>query len=307
MPASEIRAFLRRALTLVPTANRSDKARDDLKGCVVANLFFEDSTRTRLSFTLAAQRLGASTVDLTGSGSSTSKGETLADTARNVEAMGVDAIVVRSKACGGAQIISDSVGCPVINAGDGKHEHPTQGLLDCLTFAEAMGRLDTFDLSGLTLAIVGDIVSSRVARSAIAGMTALGARVVCVGPPTMAPRSLECLGCAVEHDFDRVVPEADGVMMLRIQFERHGAGTPQMAPTALTGSLREFREFYAMTEARAARLKPGAVIMHPGPVNRGLELDAAVADSAGSLILRQVSRGVAVRMAVLGMLVRPRA
>jgi aspartate carbamoyltransferase catalytic subunit len=312
LSGAEIRAYLDQARAFIPIANRTDAGRADLRGRVIANLFFEDSTRTRLSFTLAAQRLGASTIDLTGPGSSASKGESLSDTARVVEAMGVDAIVVRAKSAGAARIIAGAVGCPVINAGDGKHEHPTQGLLDCLTFAEAMGRLDSFDLSGLTLGIVGDIVSSRVARSAIAGMTALGARVICIGPPTMAPRSLATIapGVGVSHDFDSVLSSLDGVMMLRIQFERHGEGgpagaTPGAGPapagqgSGLTGSLREFRAFYALTEARAALLRPGAVIMHPGPVNRGLELDPGAADASSSVILRQVSRGVAVRMAVL--------
>ncbi|MCC6285868.1 MAG: aspartate carbamoyltransferase catalytic subunit [Phycisphaerales bacterium] len=309
LSGGEIREYLDMARGFVPIANRPDAGRSDLRGRVVANLFFEDSTRTRLSFTLAAHRLGATTVDLAGPGSSASKGESLSDTARVVEAMGVDAIVVRAKSAGAARIIAGAVGCPVVNAGDGRHEHPTQGLLDCLTFAEAMGRLESFDLSGLTLGIVGDIVSSRVARSAIAGMTALGARVVCVGPPTMAPGGLSAIapGVSVTHDFDAVLPGLDGVMMLRIQFERHGEGPASGAAaggggSGLTGSLREFRAFYALTEARAAVLRPGAVIMHPGPVNRGLELDPGAADASASLILRQVSRGVAVRMAVLARL-----
>ncbi len=306
MSAAALRTYLTAARDLIPFASGPSAHAESLRGVIIANLFFEDSTRTRLSFSLAAKRLGADTIDLTGAGSSASKGETLRDTARNIEAMGVDAIVVRTKASGGAALVADSVGCPVINAGDGKHEHPTQGLLDVLTFAEAKGRLDTFDLSGLSLAIVGDIISSRVARSAIAALTTLGCRVICVGPPTMAPKGLTCLGCEVEHDFDRILRDVDGVMMLRIQFERHGESPAPAAPapSGLTGSLREFRAFHALTQARARLLKPGAVIMHPGPVNRGLELDHAVADSGASVILRQVSRGVAVRMAVFKALVR---
>ncbi|MBX3363690.1 MAG: aspartate carbamoyltransferase catalytic subunit [Phycisphaeraceae bacterium] len=308
--ADDIRAYLATARDLIPSASGKGMHRDALGGAIIANLFLEDSTRTRLSFTLAAKRLGADTIDLTGAGSSASKGETLRDTARNIEAMGVDAIVVRTKASGGAALVAESVGCPVINAGDGRHEHPTQGLLDVLTFAEAKGRLDTFELSGLSLAIVGDIISSRVARSAIAAFTTLGCRVICVGPPTMAPKGLACLGCEVENDFDSVLREVDGVMMLRIQFERHGDATtgptaPAAAPTGRTGSLREFRAFHALTQARVKLLRPGAIIMHPGPMNRGLELDHAVADSGASVILRQVSRGVAVRMAVFRTLVRP--
>jgi aspartate carbamoyltransferase catalytic subunit len=212
-------------------------------------------------------------------------------------------------------MIASAVDVPVINAGDGKHEHPTQGLLDIYTLAEACGRLEDFSLKGLTVAIVGDVASSRVARSDIAGMRTLGASVVCVGPPAMAPMGLESLGCKVSHDLDAVLPKADAVMMLRIQFERHGeaAKNPGAAGAGESGksaalsptiaSVREFRERFGLTEARAARMKPGAFVMHPGPINRGIELDALVADGPRSLILRQVAAGVLVRMAVLRALV----
>lgn len=294
-----------------------------LDGRVVANLFFEDSTRTRLSFTVAAKRLGADVIDLLGSTSSVNKGETLIDTACNIEAMGVSALVVRAKQSGAAALIASRVGIPVLNAGDGKHEHPTQGLLDTYTLAESLGRLETFDLSGIRIAIVGDISASRVARSAIAAMTTLGADVVCVGPVGLAPRSLEALGsggsggagktggsCAVTHDLDAVLPTLDAIMMLRIQFERYdGAKNPGPASASapatnpLIPSIREYREFYALTQARADKLKAKAIVMHPGPINRGIELDAEVADGPKSVILRQVTNGVIVRAAVLNDLV----
>jgi len=277
-----------------------------LAGKVVANLFFEDSTRTRLSFTVAAKRLGAEVIDLLGSTSSVSKGETLIDTACNIEAMGVSALVVRARQSGAAALIASRVGIPVLNAGDGRHEHPTQGLLDTYTLAEAAKRLETFDLSGLRVAIVGDVAASRVARSAIAAMTTLGAEVLCIGPAGLAPKSLEALGCVVTSDLDAILPTLDAVMMLRIQFERHdGAKNPVagagagVSANSVIASVREFRSLYALTAGRAERMKPGAVVMHPGPINRGIELDAEVADGPRSVILRQVTHGVAVRAAML--------
>ena len=287
----------------------ADLSADEIRrGRVVANLFFEDSTRTRLSFTLAAQRLSADVIDLTGAGSSVSKGESTTDTALNVEAMGVDALVVRHRQAGAPALVAEAVRCAVINAGDGKHEHPTQGLLDVYTLAEAHGRLDSLDLSGMTVAIVGDIVSSRVARSNIAALTKLGARVVCVGPPTLAPRSLEALGCEIQHDLDAVLvrPDLAAINMLRIQFERHADSGPKVAgvPSASRASpsfpsIREYVQGYGLTVARAGRLPEGAVVMHPGPMNRGIEIEGAVADGARSVILRQVANGLAVRMAAL--------
>ncbi len=266
---------------------------DELRGRTVANLFFEDSTRTRASFTVAAQRLGAHVIDLGAKGSSVSKGESIADTARTIEAMGVDALVVRTREAGGAALVADAVSCAVVNAGDGRHEHPTQALVDALTLARATGRESGFDFSGLRVAIVGDVVSSRVARSNIASLTALGAGVVCCGPPSMAPTALESLGCTVCTDLDALVGEVDAVMCLRIQFERHADAA---APTV---SAREYRERFGMTTERAGRLKDGAWVMHPGPFNRGLEIDGEVADGGRSLILRQVACGPPVRTAVL--------
>ncbi|MGE3107228.1 MAG: aspartate carbamoyltransferase catalytic subunit [Phycisphaerales bacterium] len=315
--ADDLRLILHTVRSFADVSNRSVKKVPALRGKVVANLFFEDSTRTRLSFTLAAQRLSADVIDLTASASSVNKGETIADTALNVLSMGVDAFCVRHKASGAAALVARAVGdrCAVINAGDGRHEHPTQGLLDIYTLAEAHHRLDTFDLTGLRVAIVGDVVSSRVARSNIAGLTALGAHVVCVGPPTLVPRSLQSLGCSIDHDFDRVIPGVDAVNMLRVQFERHGSADPGKEGNAQPGiaraspafpSVREYVQGYALTEDRAARLRParspsepGAIVMHPGPMNRGVEIAGSVADGPKSVILRQVANGLAVRMAAL--------
>ena len=258
-------------------------------GQTVANLFFEDSTRTRVSFTVAAQRVGAAAIDLTAAGSSVSKGETLEDTARTVEAMGVSALVVRTQEPGGAAMIARAVQIPVLNAGDGRHAHPTQGLLDAYTVAEAHGRLGSFDLSGLRVLIAGDIAHSRVARSDIAAMTMLGASVTVAGPPALAPASLRTLGCDVTEDFDAALAEADAVQMLRVQRERG----------AQTGSLRSFTARYQLHSVRAAAMKSGAIVMHPGPMNRGVEIEGDVADSPRSRITRQVAVGVMVRAAVL--------
>jgi aspartate carbamoyltransferase catalytic subunit len=322
LSAAELRTILHTARSFAEVSTRSVKKVPALRGKVVANLFFEDSTRTRLSFTLAAQRLSADVIDLTETGSSVKKGETITDTAKNVEAMGVDALVVRHKASGSAGLVAAAVKCAVVNAGDGKHEHPTQGLLDIYTLAEARlsrtaeqqnskaadkdrERLEGFDLRGIRVAIVGDIVSSRVARSNIAGLTALGAEVVCVGPATLAPRSLESLGCRVEQDLDSVLPHVDAINMLRIQFERHSEAVEKVdrpdAPRASPAfpSIREYVQGYALTPERAARLKPEAIVMHPGPMNRGVEIADEVADGPRSVILRQVSNGLAVRMAAL--------
>lgn len=287
---------------LLHSARRSDDLTARFPGRVFANLFLEDSTRTRTSFALAARKLGADTVDLVGSASSVNKGETIVDTARVLEANAVDGIIIRARHAGAAAMVAGAVGCSVINAGDGRHEHPTQGLLDLYTIAESHGRLDTFDLSGLTVAIVGDIAASRVARSAIAGLTTLGAEVVCVGPPHMAPASLGTLGVRVTDELDDVIPAADAIMMLRIQFERYGDGTKSADPAAkpnVISSIREYRTFYGLTSERADRMKPGAVVMHPGPINRGIELDAEVADGPRSVILKQVANGQRVRMAAL--------
>lgn len=306
--AEQIRVALRTARSFADISTRSIKKVPALRGKVVANLFFEESTRTRVSFTLAAQRLSADVVDL-GSSSSVSKGETIEDTAHNIEAMGVDALVVRHKLSGAAALIARNVSCAVINAGDGRHEHPTQGLLDAYTLAEATGRLDSLDFSGLRVAIVGDIANSRVARSNIAALSALGAEVVCVGPPTLAPRSLEALApgkVRVEWDLDAALPTVDAVNMLRIQFERHVVdpaeaktpGAPAKSSPAFP-SIREYVQMYGLNTDRAAKMRPHAIVMHPGPINRGVELAGAVADGPRSVILKQVANGLSVRMAAL--------
>jgi aspartate carbamoyltransferase catalytic subunit len=302
LSADELRLLLTRTRHYAAIANDPATQTGELKGRLVATMFFEDSTRTRTSFTLAARRLGADTIDFSSAASSVNKGETLVDTALTVEAMGISALIVRARQAGAPHAIAAALKCPVINAGDGKHEHPTQGILDLYTIAEARGRLDSFDFSGLTVAIVGDVASSRVARSAIAGLTTLGAKVICAGPPALAPASLACLGCTVSPDLDAVLPAVDAVMMLRIQFERHGDAKPAGPPASpAIPSIREYRELFAMTADRARRLKPGAIVMHPGPMNRGLEIDSEIADSPRSRVLTQVARGVAARMAVLSL------
>ncbi|MEM1207846.1 MAG: aspartate carbamoyltransferase catalytic subunit [Planctomycetota bacterium] len=291
LSADDIRHVLRTAEGFESVSRRSVKKVPALRGRVVVNLFFEDSTRTRASFNLAASRLSADVLEMTGKGSSTSKGESLTDTARTIEAMGVDAIVCRHHLSGAAVQLARSVGVSVINAGDGQHEHPTQGLLDIYTIARRLGRRDGYDLSGLRVGIVGDVAHSRVARSNIHGLTKLGAEVVVVGPPTLAPRGFEAMGCAVAHDLDAVLPELDVINMLRVQHER-------MAGPAFP-SIREYVAGFGLNERRIARAKPGLLVMHPGPLNRGVEIVSRVADGDQSAILEQVGHGLSIRMAVL--------
>lgn len=291
LSAADIRFVLQTARGFEDVSTRSVKKVPALRGKVVANLFFEDSTRTSGSFQLAAQRLSADVLDFKGKGSSVSKGETLVDTARNIEAMGVDVMVVRHHHSGAAHKLAAHVGCSVVNAGDGQHEHPTQALLDLYTIAKRFDRLDTFDLSDLTVAIVGDIAHSRVARSNLIGLQKLGARVILVGPPTLLPGAFRELGCEISHDLEAVLPRCDVVNMLRVQFER-------IAALAFP-STREYAALYGLTPRRLAMGKPAVVVMHPGPMNRGLEIDAEVADGPHSAILQQVAHGLAVRMAVL--------
>jgi aspartate carbamoyltransferase catalytic subunit len=267
-------------------STRSVKKVPALRGRVVVNMFFEESTRTRMSFELAAQRLSADVIDFAEKLSSTQKGETLIDTAKNIEAMGVDIMVIRHPAAGAALHLSRNVNCCVVNAGDGQHAHPTQALLDLFTIREHKGRVE-----GLKVAIVGDIVHSRVARSDIRGLQKLGAEVTLVGPTTLVPTTFEAMGARVVHDFEAILPEMDVISMLRIQKERQAAsGFP---------SVREYVRLFGMNRERMKRCKPDVLIMHPGPVNRGIELAADVADGPNSSILRQVTNGLAVRMAVL--------
>ncbi|MBU0618450.1 MAG: aspartate carbamoyltransferase catalytic subunit [Planctomycetes bacterium] len=267
-------------------STRSVKKVPALRGRVVCTMFFEDSTRTRMSFTLAAQRLSADVVDFSAKISSASKGESLRDTARNIEAMGVDIMIIRHSSAGAAYDLSQAVDCCVINAGDGQHAHPTQGLLDLFTIRERKGRIE-----GLNVAIAGDIAHSRVARSDLRGLIKLGARVTLVGPPTLVPRAFEKLGARVTSDFDAILPEMDVINMLRIQQER--------ITSSVFPSIREYIRLFGMNAERLKRCKPDVLIMHPGPVNRGKELAADVADGPNSSILRQVTNGLAVRMAVL--------
>jgi aspartate carbamoyltransferase catalytic subunit len=260
-----------------------------LRGKTIVNLFFEASTRTRISFEFAEKRLSADTVNVASSGSSVSKGETLVDTARNLEAMRIDMVVIRHGSSGAAQFLGQRIRSNVINAGDGKHEHPTQGLLDMLTLRDRFGRL-----AGLKVAICGDVLHSRVARSNIWGLTKLGAEVAVCGPPTLLPRNVQELGVSVLPRIEDAIQWADALNILRLQLERmHGGFIP---------SLREYNRVFGVTRERLARAPRDLVIMHPGPMNRGVEIDSDVADGEHSVILPQVTNGVAVRMAVLYLL-----
>lgn len=291
LSADEIRFVLDTAKGFSEISTRSIRKVPTLRGRVVVNLFYESSTRTRLSFSLAAQRLSADVLDFTKESSSTSKGETLIDTARNIEAMGVDVFVVRHSASGAPHVLSSKVQACVVNAGDGAHEHPTQALLDLFTIREKLGRID-----GLHVAIVGDIAHSRVARSNIWGLTKLGARVTVVGPPTLVPARFQELGVEVCHDLDKVLPEVDVLNMLRIQRERQGGLS--------FPSLEEYTRLFGLNGRRLARCKKDVVVMHPGPLNRGIEITPDVADGPSSVILDQVSAGLAVRMATLFLVVQ---
>jgi aspartate carbamoyltransferase catalytic subunit len=265
---------------------RSVKKVPALRGKVIVNLFFEASTRTRISFELAGTRLSADVINFAGATSSASKGETLNDTARNIEAMGVDILVVRHPSSGAAYQLSRAVNASVVNAGDGTHEHPTQGLLDIYTMRRALGRIE-----GLKVAIVGDVSHSRVARSNIWGLQKLGAEVYAVGPPTLVPRGLAKMGVKVSHHLDEILPDIDVFNMLRIQSERQDQG---LFPT-----IREYSRLFGLNRQRMKRVKPNALVLHPGPINRGVEITPDVADGPQSLILNQVTNGLAVRMAVL--------
>ncbi len=282
----EIMHVLDTAAGFQEVSTRSVKKVPALRGRVVVTMFFEESTRTRLSFELAAQRLSADVLDFAEKMSSTSKGETLIDTAKNIEAMGVDIMVVRHPAAGAAKRLSEEVSCCVVNAGDGLHAHPTQALLDAFTIRERKGRVE-----GLNVAIVGDIHHSRVARSDIRVLQKLGAKVTLCGPPTLVPKTFESMGARVSWNFESILPEMDVISMLRIQKERMSAsGFP---------SAREYVRLFGMNRERLRRCKPDVLIMHPGPVNRGIELSPDVADGPHSSILQQVTNGLAVRMAVL--------
>jgi aspartate carbamoyltransferase catalytic subunit len=286
LSAEEINIILDSAVTFKEATAGCSQKLPILTGRTCANLFFEPSTRTRTSFSLAARRLSADTIDFSASGSSLSKGETFIDTAKNIEAMGIDAVIVRHRTPGTAQLLAQNVHCSVINAGDGPHEHPTQGLLDILSIRERCGRIE-----GLTVALVGDIAHSRTDRSNIWGLKKLGAHVIVCGPSTLVSKQWEELGVEVAFDLDEILPRCDVLNLLRIQFERQ---TTRPFP-----SVREYALLYAMNRERLSRAKPEILILAPGPINRGVEITPDVADGPHSAILEQVTNGLAVRMAVL--------
>ena len=282
----EILLLLDQADKFAEISARDRKKVPALTGRIIFNLFFENSTRTRTSFSLAAKRLSADVQDFSASVSSLSKGETFIDTARNIEAMGADVMVVRHPTPGAPLLLSRSVNASIINAGDGAHEHPTQGLLDLMTIRRAKGRVE-----GLTVGLIGDITHSRVARSNIWGLTKLGAKVILCGPPTLVPKSMEGLGCEVAHNLDDILPRLDVANVLRIQFERD--------QSSVFPSVAEYFRLYGMTRDRVKKAKDDLLLLAPGPINRGVELTPEVADGPNSAILDQVTNGLAVRMAAL--------
>jgi len=283
--AKQFREILERPVKKVPS----------LRGMTVVNLFFENSTRTRTSFELAEKRLSADTVNFTSSNSSVKKGETLVDTLRNIEAMKIDIVVVRHKGTGVPKFLADNSNAIIVNAGDGAHEHPTQALLDMLTIEEKLGTLE-----GKNVTIVGDIRHSRVARSNLWGMTTMGAHVTLCGPSTLVPRNTELMDKVTwESDVKKAVKDADAIIALRLQKER--------MDDALLPSMREYRNTFGITHELLECAKDKVLIMHPGPINRGVELDSEIADGENSVILNQVTNGVAVRMAVLFLLAGGRA
>lgn len=286
LSVEELQFLLKSAKAFKGVGEREVKKVPSLRGKTLANFFVEPSTRTRASFELSALRLSADVINISAEMSSLQKGETLKDTALNLEALRADIIVLRHSSAGAARFLSERLQSSIINAGDGAHEHPTQGLLDGFTILERYGRL-----RGLEVAIIGDILFSRVARSNIHLLTKLGAQVTLVGPSTLVPREFEAMGARVTHCIEDILETADVVNILRIQHERqHKEYFP---------GLGEYVSLFGLTKQRAARLKPNCLIMHPGPINRGVEIDSAVADGSRSVILEQVTNGLAVRMAVL--------
>jgi aspartate carbamoyltransferase catalytic subunit len=286
LTAAEITFLLDTARAFKGVGNRNLKKVPALRGKTLVNFFVEPSTRTRTSFEVAAMRLSADVVNISATASSLQKGETLKDTALNLQALQADIIVLRHSSPGSSQFLAERLDSSIINAGDGAHEHPTQGLLDIFTIREKFGRIE-----GLHIAIVGDILFSRVARSNIFGLLKLGAKVTLVGPSTLVPKSFEKLGVRVSHRLDDILGEVDVVNLLRIQHERQ---RKEYFP-----GLGEYVSLFGLTKARAAKLKPSCLIMHPGPINRGVEIDSDIADGHQSVILEQVTNGIAVRMAVL--------
>jgi aspartate carbamoyltransferase catalytic subunit len=289
LSAEQIRAILDTAEPFKEISERAIKKVPVLRGKTIVNLFFEASTRTRISFEFAEKRLSADTVNIASSGSSVQKGETLVDTARNLEAMRIDMVVMRHGSSGAAQFLAERIPSNVINAGDGRHEHPTQGLLDMLTIRDHRGRIE-----GLRVCIVGDVLHSRVARSNIWGLTKLGAEVAVCAPRTLLPREISELGVQVFGRVEEAIEWADVLNVLRLQLERMQGG--------FIPSLREYNRFFGVTRERVEQAPRDLLILHPGPMNRGVEIDSDVADGPHSVILDQVTNGVAVRMAVLYLL-----
>lgn len=289
---SEAISILDTATELARVSDGAVKKLPTLRGRTIVNLFAEDSTRTRISFEAAAKRLSADVINFSAKGSSLSKGESLKDTAMTLQAMGADAVVIRHPASGAAQRLADSewMSGSVVNAGDGTHEHPSQALLDAFTIRKHLG-MGGSDLAGLSIAIVGDILHSRVARSNVLLLSMLGAKVTLVAPPTLLPVGIQNWPATVSYDFNAVIPHVDVVMMLRVQQERM---SDLFFPNA-----REYSRYFGLNGERMASMKSGAIVMHPGPMNRGLEISAEVADSARSVIIEQVTNGVSVRMAIL--------
>ncbi|HEY1190283.1 MAG TPA: aspartate carbamoyltransferase catalytic subunit [Gemmata sp.] len=288
MSAAGLTRILDAAEEFVGVGSGDRPKRDDLKGKVVVNLFYEPSTRTRVSFGLAARRLGADVLDFSPSGSSTSKGESFIDTAKNIEAMGIDMVVVRHSSPGAPHVLAKHLmpHVRVVNAGDGAHEHPTQALLDILTIRKKLGRV-----AGLTVGLVGDIAHSRVARSNIHALVTLGAKVIVCGPTTLVPSEVADFGVEIANKLDDVIPRCDVLNLLRVQFERQRSG--------LFPSIREYRLLFGVDGERMRHAKPGVLLLAPGPINRGVEITPEVADGPNSAILDQVANGLAVRMAVL--------
>ena len=286
LSAEEITFLLDTARAFKGVGERSLKKVPALRGKTLVNFFVEPSTRTRTSFEVAAMRLSADVVNISATASSLQKGETLKDTALNLQALRADIIVLRHSSPGSSKFLAERLDSSIINAGDGAHEHPTQGLLDIFTIREKFGKIE-----GLNIAIVGDILFSRVARSNIFGLLKLGAKVTLVGPSTLVPKRFEKLGVRVSHRIDDILAEVDVVNLLRIQHERQ---RKEYFP-----GLGEYVALFGLTKARAEKLKPSCLIMHPGPINRGVEIDSEVADGKQSVILEQVTNGIAVRMAVL--------
>jgi aspartate carbamoyltransferase catalytic subunit len=289
---SEAISILDTATELARVSDGAVKKLPTLRGRTIVNLFAEDSTRTRISFEAAAKRLSADVINFSAKGSSLSKGESLKDTAMTLQAMGADAVVIRHPASGAAQRLADCewMSGSVVNAGDGTHEHPSQALLDAFTIRKHLG-MGGSDLTGLSVAIVGDILHSRVARSNVLLLSLLGAKVTLVAPPTLLPVGIQNWPATVSYDFDAVIPYVDVVMMLRVQQERM---SDLFFPNA-----REYSRYFGLNAERMSSMKSGAIVMHPGPMNRGLDISAEVADSSRSVITEQVTNGVSVRMAIL--------